>query len=89
MIRQIWPPTWSEARGRTDANYEVAIDDFDTVLRLDPRDVPALHWRGTAKLKKGDDVDGNTDLRPLIRNAPRTTSFMDVRCVKFQVYNAK
>jgi len=73
-------------------NYDAAIADFDTVLRLDPRHVPALHWRSTAKSKKGDDAGGHTDVMTANAINPqcaRDNSFMDMGCAKSQFFNPK
>jgi hypothetical protein len=40
----------------------LAIADYDSALRLDPKLASALYGRGLAKLKKGDTSEGATDL---------------------------
>jgi tetratricopeptide (TPR) repeat protein len=42
--------------------YDLAIADYDSALRLAPNWPVALFGRGVAKLKKGDTVSGNADM---------------------------
>jgi hypothetical protein len=44
------------------AQWELAIADFDSALRLDPKLASALYGRGFAKLKRGDLAGGNADI---------------------------
>ena len=39
-----------------------AITDYDAALKIDPNYASALYGRGTAKLKKGDNSGGNSDI---------------------------
>jgi tetratricopeptide (TPR) repeat protein len=41
---------------------DVAIDDYDSALRSDPKLASALYGRGLAKLKKGDKAGSDTDI---------------------------
>jgi tetratricopeptide (TPR) repeat protein len=41
---------------------ELAIEDYSSALRLDPKLASAFYGRGLAKLKKGDTAAGNADL---------------------------
>ena len=40
----------------------MAIKDYSSALRVDPKLASALYGRGLAKLKKGDMAAGNADL---------------------------
>jgi hypothetical protein len=42
------------------AQWDAAIDDYNSALRLNPKQVGSLYGRGIAKLKKGD-ASGDTD----------------------------
>jgi tetratricopeptide (TPR) repeat protein len=42
--------------------YDLAIEDYSSALRLDPRLADALYGRGIAKLKKGDTTGGKSDI---------------------------
>jgi tetratricopeptide (TPR) repeat protein len=42
--------------------WDSAIDDYSSALRLDPKLASSLYGRGLAKLKKGDTTDGNADI---------------------------
>jgi tetratricopeptide (TPR) repeat protein len=42
--------------------WDSAIDDYSSALRLDPKSASSLYGRGLAKLKKGDTTDGNADI---------------------------
>jgi tetratricopeptide (TPR) repeat protein len=43
-------------------NYDQAIANYDAALKIDPNYASALYGRGTAKLKKGDNSGGNSDI---------------------------
>lgn len=58
------PATW-DSRGMVDlrlANYDQAISDYDTALKLNPKQADSLFGRGLAKLRKGASADGQVDL---------------------------
>jgi tetratricopeptide (TPR) repeat protein len=42
--------------------WDLAIDDYSSALRLDPKLAGSLYGRGLAKLKTGDTTGGNTDI---------------------------
>ena len=42
--------------------FDSAIADYSSALRLKPKLASALYGRGLAKLKKGDAAGGNADL---------------------------
>jgi tetratricopeptide (TPR) repeat protein len=42
--------------------WESAVADYDSALRLDPKLASAIYGRGLAKLKKGDLAGGNADI---------------------------
>jgi tetratricopeptide (TPR) repeat protein len=42
--------------------WEAAIGDYGSALRIDPKSASALYGRGLAKLKIGDPAGGNTDI---------------------------
>jgi tetratricopeptide (TPR) repeat protein len=42
--------------------WDSAIDDYSSALRLDPKLASSLYGRGLAKLKKGDTAGGNADI---------------------------
>ena len=42
--------------------FESAVEDYSSALRLDPKLASAFYGRGLAKLKKGDTAGGNADL---------------------------
>src|SRR4029453_3575584 len=42
--------------------WDLAITDYDSALRLDPKLASALYGRGVAKLKKGETSEGDADL---------------------------
>ena len=42
--------------------WDSAIADYSSALRLDPRLASSLYGRGLAKLKKGDTADGDADI---------------------------
>ncbi|HET8545118.1 MAG TPA: tetratricopeptide repeat protein, partial [Pseudolabrys sp.] len=41
---------------------ESAINDYSSVLRIEPALATALYGRGLARIKKGDATGGNADL---------------------------
>ena len=41
--------------------WDSAIADYDSALRLSPKMASALYGRGFAKLQKGDTANGNAD----------------------------
>ncbi len=43
-------------------NYDQAIANFDSAIKLDPQYATALYWRGKAKQRKGDASGGNVDV---------------------------
>jgi tetratricopeptide (TPR) repeat protein len=44
------------------SNFDSAVADFDTALQLQPDSASALYGRGLARLRKGEERDGDTDL---------------------------
>jgi tetratricopeptide (TPR) repeat protein len=42
--------------------WDSAIADYSSALRLDPRLASSLYGRGLAKLKKGGTADGDADI---------------------------
>jgi tetratricopeptide repeat protein len=42
--------------------WDAAIADYSSALRLAPRLASSLYGRGLAKLKKGDAADGDADI---------------------------
>ena len=42
--------------------WDSAIDDYRSALRLDPKLASSLYGRGLAKLKTGDTTGGNADI---------------------------
>jgi hypothetical protein len=42
--------------------WNLAIDDYSSALRLDPNLASSLYGRGLAALKKGDRTIGNADI---------------------------
>lgn len=43
--------------------FDRAVTDYDVVLKVDPKNAVFLYQRGTARLKNGDVVGGESDLR--------------------------
>jgi len=54
--------------------FDKAIADFDAALRLNPGLANSLYGRGVAKIKKGEQTSGNTDLvaAKAIKSLPTT-----------------
>ena len=44
------------------AQWDSALADYSSALRLDPRLASSLYGRGFAKLKKGDTTGGDADI---------------------------
>jgi hypothetical protein len=42
--------------------FESAINDYSSALRIEPSLASALYGRGLARIKKGDSTGGKTDL---------------------------
>jgi tetratricopeptide (TPR) repeat protein len=42
--------------------FESAINDYSSALRIEPNLASALYGRGLARIKKGDSTGGNADL---------------------------
>jgi hypothetical protein len=42
--------------------WDSAVADYDSALRLDPRLTASLYGRGLARLNRGDRSGGNTDI---------------------------
>jgi tetratricopeptide (TPR) repeat protein len=42
--------------------FDMAIDDYNSALRSEPKLASALYGRGLAKLKKGDKVGSDADI---------------------------
>jgi len=42
--------------------FDSAIQDYSSALRIEPRLASALYGRGLARLKKGDAAGGNADV---------------------------
>jgi tetratricopeptide (TPR) repeat protein len=42
--------------------WDLAIADYDSALRLDPQLATSLYGRGLARLKKGDTSEGSADV---------------------------
>jgi tetratricopeptide (TPR) repeat protein len=42
--------------------FDSAIADYSSALRLEPKMASALYGRGLARLKKGDSAGGNADV---------------------------
>jgi tetratricopeptide (TPR) repeat protein len=42
--------------------WDLAIDDYSSALRFDPKMASSLYGRGLAKLRKGDTTGGNADI---------------------------
>ena len=42
--------------------FDAAIDDYSSALKLDPKLASALYGRGLAKLKKGDTAGSDADI---------------------------
>jgi tetratricopeptide (TPR) repeat protein len=42
--------------------FDTAINDYNSALRLDPKLASALYGRGLAKRKKGDKVGSDADM---------------------------
>ena len=55
-------------------NYDAAIADLNTVLRLAPAIPDSRYLRGIVRLKKGDEA-GRADIETALRMAPRLASF--------------
>jgi tetratricopeptide (TPR) repeat protein len=42
--------------------FDSAINDYSSALRIEPKLASALYGRGLARIKKGDAAGGNADL---------------------------
>jgi tetratricopeptide (TPR) repeat protein len=42
--------------------FDSAIEDYSSALRIEPNMASALYGRGLARLKKGDTTGGNADV---------------------------
>jgi hypothetical protein len=42
--------------------FDRAIADYDVAVQQDSKDADSLYGRGVAKLKSGDEADGNADI---------------------------
>jgi tetratricopeptide (TPR) repeat protein len=42
--------------------FDSAIEDYSSALRIEPKMASALYGRGLARLKKGDTAGGNADV---------------------------
>ena len=58
-------PRRMDSRGSTYmkmGQFDTAIDDYNSALRLEPKLASALYGRGLDKLKKGDKVGSDADI---------------------------
>jgi tetratricopeptide (TPR) repeat protein len=53
------------------AHYDRAISDYDTALRLRPKNPWSLYCRGIAKVRKGDKAGGQADIAAATALAPK------------------
>jgi tetratricopeptide (TPR) repeat protein len=57
-------------KSRLMSDYIGAIEDFDRVIKLRPNDADGYHWRGRAKLSKGDKKAALKDLKKALSLKP-------------------
>lgn len=55
----------------TRENYDKAIQDYTTVIRLDPKSADAYYWRGDAHSGKGDWKKAVEDYKTALKIAPK------------------